>query len=53
MDFTISSVTVPGADTPINTSAPLITSAKVPCSLFLLEILAISIFSAFKPSRPS
>ena len=53
MDFTISSVTAPGADTPINTSAPLITSSRLPFSLSRLQIFAISCFSAFKPSRPS
>ena len=50
---TISCVSVPGADTPMKMSAPLITSARVPFSLLKFVILAISSLIGFNPSLPS
>ena len=41
MDLTISSVTIPGADAPINTSAPFIASARVPLTSSVFVISAI------------
>ena len=42
-----------GLDTPINTSAPFITSANVPCFLSLLVTFAISACAGFNQSAPS
>ena len=51
---TISVVTCPGADTPINTSAPASTSAGLPAAFAGLVTFAISSFIGFMPfSRPS
>ena len=50
---TISLVRRPGAETPINISAPFITSARLPFSIFLLVFVAISSLIQFMPSaRP-
>ena len=52
--FTMSTVSAFGADTPINTSAPLTISARLPCSFLKLVIFAISSFTGFIPaSLPS
>ena len=53
MEATISSVTIPGAETPINMSAPLNASASDPllCSLFVIS--AISLCAGFSFSSPS
>ena len=54
MVLTISVVTAPGADTPINTSAPINMSAKLPAFLERFVTFAISSFTGFMPLiRPS
>ena len=53
MVCTISFVSLPGADTPMNTSAPFTTSANVPFSFCGFVIFAIAAFALFRPSRPS
>ena len=54
MVLTISVVTAPGADTPINTSAPTSISAREPAFLSRLVTLLISSLTGFIPSgRPS
>ena len=53
MVLTISLVRLPGADTPMNTSAPLMTSERGPAFFSRLEILAISFLMSLRPSRPS
>ena len=53
MVCTISLVSVPGAETPMNTSAPRMTSARVPVSWLKLVMRAISSFTGLRPSRPS
>ena len=50
---TISRVTIPGAETPINTSAPRMASARVPLSSPRLVIFAISAAAGFSLSSPS
>ena len=45
---TICSVTMPGADTPISTSAPSMASFRVPARLFLFVVLHISIFAGLR-----
>ena len=51
MVFTISVVTVPGALTPMNTSAPTRASAREPGFLSRLVTWAISSLIQFSPSR--
>ena len=53
MLFTISSVTVPGLETPMNTSAPAMTWARVPDFFSRFVRAAISALDSFSPSRPS
>ena len=53
IERTISGVTVPGADTPMNTSAPRMTCSSVPDTFSRLEMAAISRLLSFRPSRPS
>ena len=53
IDSTISFVMIPGADTPMNTSLPLITSASVPASLFLFVTAAIACFAELSLGSPS
>ena len=53
MERTISSVTAPGEDTPMNTSAPFSTSAREPALRSRLVRAAISSFTGLRPSRPS
>ena len=53
MVLTISVVTVPGPDTPMNTSAPTSMSASVPAFFSRFVTCAISALIQFKPSRPS
>ena len=54
MVCTISVVTAPGADTPMNTSAPASTSARLPARFCRLVTRAISSLTAFIPfSRPA
>ena len=43
----------PGADTPMNTSAPASTSAREPVRLAGLVMAAISSWSQLRPSRPA
>ena len=50
---TISLVTSPGRDTPMNASAPFNASASLPCSCAKLLTWEISSCPAFKPSSPS
>ena len=50
---TISVVTVPGADTPMNTSAPARASAKEPGFFSRFVTRAISSLIQFRPSRPA
>ena len=51
--LTISAVRLPGAETPMNTSAPLMTSCKEPAFFSRLEIFAISALISLSPSLPS
>ena len=53
MVFTISVVTVPGAETPMNTSAPASMSARGPAFFSRLVTWAISSLIQFRPSRPA
>ena len=53
MVLTISRVSAPGADTPMNTSAPRMTSAREPAFFSRLVRRAMSAFSGLRPSRPS
>ena len=53
MVFTISVVTMPGADTPMNTSAPTRASASVPAFRSRFVTWAISSLIQFSPSRPA
>ena len=50
MVFTISVVTTPGAETPMNTSAPFSISARVPDCFFRFVTFAISSLTGFIPS---
>ena len=52
IDLTISSDTIPGAETPMNTSAPPMASASDPVLPLGLVILAISIFEELRSERP-
>ena len=53
MVLTISVVTVPGADTPMNTSAPTRASAREPAFFSRLVTWAISSLIQLRPSRPA
>ena len=53
MDWTISVVTVPGAETPMNTSAPTSSSAREPDFFSRFVTWAISSLIQFSPSRPA
>ena len=53
IDFTISSFTMFGAETPINTSAPFIASASEPVFLSRFVIVAIYLCTSLKLSSPS
>ena len=50
---TISVLTVPGADTPMNTSAPTSISAREPDLRLRFVTRAISSLIQFRPSRPA
>ena len=50
---TISAVTIPGAETPMKTSAPSSTSARLPFRCWRLVMAAISRLASFRSSRPS
>ena len=53
MVFTISVVTVPGAETPMKTSAPTSMSAREPAFFSRFVTSAISSLIQLRPSRPS
>ena len=50
--LTISVVTVFGAETPMNTSAPTSISASVPALRLRFVTSVISVLIQFRPSRP-
>ena len=53
MERTMSGVTMPGPDTPMNRSHPTMASASVPLHMLRLVTAAMASLALFSPSRPA